>query len=330
MMSAMGDVDGYSVTNFFPKQEFDFASGNGIIEFDVNINGNPGRSWWEILITPRDQMKLGAAEDWLPISETYPEDRMVLTYWDDQVREMKVGTGAIAPNGWTDTFKDWRSWDNNIDPSDPANTNRATRRKNRIIINNDKLTWQIQKQDGTFDDVVLNLDSPLPFDRGLVMFKTLAYTPEKDGNMNMYTYHWDNIRFNGPRITPYRTIESAPLVNLANNGDRELGATQTQTINIDAVGENPVLVGQIQAPKFGETLLSVNGGPNIDMSRGTSIDCVSDGWTTTYVPINKSLLRQGANTFRWTVGSREACAGTYPWRGFTVKAFEIQFDGNSN
>ena len=36
-MLSMGEVEGYSVTSFWPRQEFDFANG-GVLAFDVNVN----------------------------------------------------------------------------------------------------------------------------------------------------------------------------------------------------------------------------------------------------------------------------------------------------
>jgi hypothetical protein len=58
MMSSMGDVEGYSVTAFWPRQEFDFSYG-GVLEFDVNINDNHPRSWFEVMIVPRAELKTG-------------------------------------------------------------------------------------------------------------------------------------------------------------------------------------------------------------------------------------------------------------------------------
>ena len=99
MMSSMGEVSPYSVSAFWPRQDFDFANG-GTLEFDVNINdGHTVRMWWEILITPRSQLKVGSGPDHAPISERYPMDRIVLDFANN-VRRIKVGTGAMAPGGW--------------------------------------------------------------------------------------------------------------------------------------------------------------------------------------------------------------------------------------
>lgn len=330
MMSSMGDVDGYSVTNFWPKQEFDFTSGTGVLEFDVNINGSHGRSWWEVMIAPRDQMKVGAAQEWLPIDETYPKDRVILSFSDNSNRWIGVGSGVIPPDGWSVDQSDWRNWSGDIDPTDPANTDRRIRRKHRIELTDTKINWRIQKQDGTFDDFSVDLPAGLPLKKGIVMFKTHAYTPNKDGVHNMFTYHWDNIRFNGPKLPAYENFEYAPIVNLAANGSRPIGETETFTMDLPKIGPNPALFGQIQQPNRGQVLLSVNGNPNISLTDYMNLmdnNCNSGGWTSFRTPINPSLLKVGVNTFKWTIGPRPSCMAEWGWDGFSVKGFEVQYDG---
>ncbi len=330
MMSSMGDVDGYSVTNFWPLQEFDFSQGTGVLEFDVNINVNPARSWREILIAPRDQMKIAPAEDWLPIDETYPKDRIVFTLSDHSKRSIKVGTGVIAPDGWIAEENDWRDGDWAF-PGDPALTDRAIRRKNRITITNNKITWSIMKQDGTFDDVSVDVPQGMPFKRGLVMFKTHAYTPQKDGNTNIYTYHWDNIRFNGPKLPPYEVFELADILNLEGNGSVPVGTTETVSIDLPKIGPNPAVFAQIHQPQKGQVLLSINGNPNIDITNGMNLNdnCNASGWTSTRIPIDPALLKVGSNSLKWTIGPRASCVASWTWDGYAVKDFEIQFDGTS-
>jgi len=56
-----------------------------------------------------------------------------------------------------------------------------------------------------------------------VLFKTHAYTPEKDGNTDQYTFHWDNIRFDVPVVGRYQAFEAQDVVYLQANGDRPIG-----------------------------------------------------------------------------------------------------------
>lgn len=327
-MSSMAGVDGYDVTNFWPLQEFDFSSGTGVLEFDVNINSNPGRSWREILIAPREEMKIAPAQDWLPIDETYPKDRIVFTLSDRSQRGIQVGTGAVAPDGWIAESDDWRTGEWAF-PNDPALSDRMIRRKNRIELTNNRITWSIMKQDGTFDTMGVDIPQGLPFKRGLVMFKTHAYTPTKADNYNIYTYHWDNIRFNGPKLPPYEVFENSEIVNLEGNGSVPIGSTKTVTMNLPKVGPNPAVFAQIQQPHKGQVLLSINGSPNISMTDHIDLadNCGGGGWQSSRTPVDPSLLKVGANTFKWTVGPRPSCLPDWSWDGFAVKDFEVQYDG---
>ena len=333
MMSSMGQVDGYSVTNFWPKQEFDFSQGTGVLEFDVNINP-AGRFWKEILIAPKEEMKIAPAEDWLPIDETYPKNRIVFTLSDKSARDIKVGTGALAPNGWLTRsdgccgFTEW-AYDWIGGPNDPALTDRRIRRKNRIEITNNSISWGIQKADGTFHTIKADFPQGIPFKRGLVMFKTHSYTPDKADNFNLFTVHWDNIRFNGPKLPPYENFEIGEIVNLEANGNVPIGSTKTVSLDLPKVGPNPAIFAQIQQPNKGQVLLSINGNPNLSLTDKMDLidNCNAGGWTSVRVPVDPTQLKVGTNTFKWTVGPRPSCVSSWTWDGFAVKDFEVQFDG---
>ena len=327
MMSSMGDVEGYSVTSFWPQQEFDFSNG-GILEFDVNINGNHPRSWFEVLIVPREELKVGAAPWWLPIDETYPKDRIALRFFDTRIRSVQVGTGAIDPEGIIVESVDWQTWGEKF-PNDPANTDRRIRRTMHIELRDNQIIWSIETPNGSFDDYVTNVPGGLPFTRGLVVFKTHAYTPQKDGNMNTYTYHWDNIRFSGPVVGRYESFDANNVVYLQANGNRAIGENKTVTIDLPHVGPNPVLFGQVHNPQAGQVLLSINGRPNITVHPyDYTFNCSSSGWKSFQLKVDPSWLHAGSNTFKWTIGPRPNCTEYWLWDGFSIKDLEIEFDLN--
>ena len=312
MMSSMGDVEGYSVTAFWPRQEFDFAKG-GTLQFDVNINDAHPRSWWEVLIAPREQLRIGPAEDWLPIDETYPEDRIVLTFHESSRREIKVGTGAVAPQGWTVSENDWRDW-RDIAPSDPALSDRRVRRTMRVELDRNEIRWSVEKADGSFDVYSVPVPGGLPFTRGLVQFKTHAYTPEKDGNRDVYTFHWDNVRFTGPVVGRYETHETTEMAYLQANGSRAIGERARQHIELPRAprsADRPVLVGQLHGSMRGQVLLRINGetrARRVDPLHYSESDCGTTGWTTFRVPLDPADLNAGTNVFEWEIGPRPGCA----------------------
>ncbi|MEM1244952.1 MAG: hypothetical protein AAGK22_01210 [Acidobacteriota bacterium] len=330
MMSSMGDVEGYSVTAFWPKQEFDFSRG-GVLEFDVNINDDHPRSWWEVLIAPRDQLRIGPAEDWLPIDETYPADRILLTFHETSKREIKVGTGAIAPDGWTVNEDDWRDW-RDIDADDPALSDRRVRRTMRVELERAEIRWSVEKADGTFDTYSAPVPDGLPFTRGLVQFKTHAYTPEKDGNDDAYTFHWDNVRFTGPVVGRYEVYETTELAYLQANGDRDIGDRARQHIALPrapTASDRPVLVGQLHGALRGQVLLRINGetgARRVDPLHYSDSGCGTTGWTTFRVPLDPEDLNAGTNVFEWEIGPRPDCAIDWWWDGFSVKSLEVQME----
>ena len=328
MMSSMGHVEGYSVTAFWPRQEFDFKNG-GYLEFDVNINDDHPRSWFEVLITPRSELKVGSAPWYLPIDETYPRDRIVLRYFYNEMRTIEVGTGAIDPLGELARRTDYYPWSVTY-PNDPALNDRRIRRTMRVTLLDSEIIWSIEKADGSFDDFSVDVPGGLPFSRGLVVFKTHAYTPEKEGNVNAYTFHWDNIRFSGPVVGRYENFEANDVVYLQKNGSLPIGEHKSVTIDLPHIGPNPVLFGQVHNPMAGQVLLSVNGRSNIpvhpyDYNDGT---CYSTGWKSFQLNINPAWLVEGTNTFKWTIGPRPTGCGVqdWMWDGFSVKDLEMQFD----
>ena len=331
MMSSMGHVEGYSVTSFWPRQEFDWQGG-GTLEFEVNINDGHPRSWWEILLTPREQLKVGAAQDWLPIDETYPEDRIVLTFDEGSRRNVEVGSGALPPKGWQVEEKDWRTW-RFIDGDDPALEDRRIRRTMRVRFAEDRIAWSIEMADGSFDDYGVDLPDGFPFTRGLVIFKTHAYTPTKDDNFDQYTFHWDELRFTGPVVGRYSTFEADGLAYLQANGSRPIGDRATLSITLPSVPEsdrNPTLFGQLNGALPGQVELQINGaGPWIPVAPHGSEDwenCSGTGWVSFRLPLDSDNLVSGVNQFEWRVGPRPSCALEWAWDGFSVKGLEIQVD----
>ena len=334
MMSSMGDVDGYSLSAFWPRQEFDFADG-GLLEFEVNINeGHTVRHWWEVMIAPRDQLHFGAGPVDSPIDETYPDDRIVLQF-RNTVRRIGVGTGAQAPDGWLVDERQFGPYQpafwRDLQPGDPASDDRRIRRTMQIRLDGDRIVWGIETAAGDFDEFSVDVPGGIPFDRGVVMFKTHSYTPGKDRNTDVFTFHWDDIRFDGPVLAPYSSHWADAPVDLQRNGDRPIGDEQTVTIDLPSIDGNPVLAGQLHQPIRGQVLLSINGGAprSVELDRYDIDDCHSENWKSFRMELDPTDLVPGENTFTWIVGERPACTGPrpqhgFPWDGFSVKALHVQ------
>ena len=251
--------------------------------------------------------------------------------FQDSKRTIQVGRGALDPDGvLLDASEDY-GWEQNH-PGDIANVDRRVRRKMRVVMDDGRLIWSIETANGSFDSYQVDVPGGLPFTRGLVIFKTHAYTPEKEGNFDAYTFHWDNIRFSGPEVGRYEVYEASKPVSLETNGNRPIGDRQTIAIELPEspvnLGHGPMLFGQIHSALRGQVMLSINGRTPIAVHpySYSENDCTTEDWHSFRLPLDASLLRSGDNTFTWIVGPRPACAGSdWPWDGFSVKGLEIQF-----
>lgn len=201
----------------------------------------------------------------------------------------------------------------------------------RITFSQMRIVWAIEKAEGTFFEFDADVPGGLPFTLGLVLFKTHAYTPNKDGNVDNFSFHWDDIRFNGPVIGRYAAYKADDIVYLQANGSAPIGSGHPMTISIPAVGVNPLLFGQVHSPLRGQVLVAVNGGPEqvVHPYDYDTADCFSTGWKSFRLPLAPGTLRAGANVLRWRVGPRPACADTWVWDGFSIKDAELQFDLDS-
>lgn len=334
MMSSMGEVGAYSNSVFWPMQEFDFAGG-GTLEFDVNINeGFSQRHWWEVLIAPREQLRFSPAPVGSAVDETYPADRIVFDFREN-VRQIRVGEGAIAPDGWAVEERQFAAYDfaywRVLHPNDPALDDRRIRRTMRIRIEPDRISWGIETENGGFDTFEVEVPGGLPFSRGLVQFKTHSYTPSKQDNFDTFTYHWDDIRFDGPVVGTYEAHRADDVVYLQANGHRPIGDTQSVTLSIPEVGPEPILLGQLNGALKDQATLRINGGPDlvVNLDAYPIADCVSgqwQDWGSFRLPLDPAWLEPGDNTFTWTVGPRPACAVPHPewWDGYSVKSLQVQ------
>ena len=119
------------------------------------------------------------------------------------------------------------------------------------------------------------------------------------------------------------------VVYLQRKGNRPVGDSQVVDIELAVTDRNPVLFGQINSPKRGQTLLSINGRPDIVVHpyQYDQGDCYSRDWKSFRLSLNSDCLLPGVNIFEWTVGPRPDCDyGPYDFDGFSVKFLQIQQD----
>ncbi len=179
MMTAMGQVDGYSIVWFTPNRQFS-RSTHKKISWDVNVTDLGGRKWWEVAIIPVGTPHLAS-------SDVIASTAGIATY---DRRAVIVGTGPTGRsiNITTDAINRYAGWPHLCERDPDGCTSKAIRRT-FTVTDNDNGTLTVD-YGGMFTQIV---PGRLP-DNYEVYFKDHNYTPDKDGPIAGYTWHWDTVR----------------------------------------------------------------------------------------------------------------------------------------
>jgi hypothetical protein len=234
----------------------------------------------------------------------------------------------------------WQMWRDAF-PDDPALSDPRIRRVVRMQVSPNGWNYQIQKQDGQYFTFAGTFEQPLSFTRGLVRFEHHAYNPTKDGVFgepwSQFTYHWDNMRFDGPVIPAHTAYEPAPhFIDLLR--DPDTNDTRSVQINVTTSNiQNPVLVGHIFSELQNDNMdplntyhwrqFRINGGPWQDINLVKSAPGEGPGGNRSWSSFRNSLsgVVQGVNTIDFRYPLRPPMA-TWQRNGFRVKEVEIQID----
>lgn len=316
---------GYGVVSLMPRQLFDFAGRTGTISLDTNVYGY-FREWWDVYVVPEDDMlEEMVIKDEGGTGEALPKQGVRFTF-----SETKPGVDVISNYQFVDQWRSGQSFKQAF-PSDPAITDPKTRRNFQLQLSTTGWGFKVQKQDGTYWTNSGTFDSALPFSRAEIRIEHHSYNPTKEGvpgePWSQYTFHWDNIAFDGP-VLPARRAFEAPLVYLSSNNIDTVSSPVT--INVNGTS-SPRLIAHIYS-QAGMTdpadtshwaQVSVNNGPWLDIKLRKPVDPgLSDrSWSTVDTPL--SGVVSGQNTLRFRYHARPGAA-TWQADGLHVKDIEIQ------
>ncbi len=190
MMTSLGDIDGYSIVSFSPKEVFATISR---VCWDQNVTWSSlrGRQWTELVVRPADELPADGR-----LSHTNASFRSVddtaLAHGPTTVGVMMQGPGGVGAfyggvQAWYDDF---------YFQDEEAFSSKAIRRQHCLTDNkNGTLTLSIdQGAAGIYEN---SFDGSFP-ENARVIFEDHKYTPNKidhDGDppTTSYTWHWDNI-----------------------------------------------------------------------------------------------------------------------------------------
>lgn len=199
LMSAMGDVDGFSIVWFSPNQVF---SNVNSVSFDVNLTDLGARKWW----------KVGVVSDALfnsthPAGTCVPNGSTCNGNWKD-VRVpgfiiSDVGSGGTWTQSLAGSDRLYATWNGGASAGYPAymkigDTSTGVQSNPAP---NDKMTRfpvsLVDNKNGTITFTVAGTSitraGSFPACPCRVVFLDQNYTPDKDGSIQGHTWHWDNI-----------------------------------------------------------------------------------------------------------------------------------------
>ena len=175
-MTAMGEVDGFSIVTFAPKPTFDAVSR---VCVDVNLTNLGARQWW----------KMGVVSAGLYDSTYRGVPGYVLSdVTASDVPDIIGNDRVIASWGGAGAHVALLRIGHDVGPqANPTPTDKATRHQACLVDN----------QNGTITFTVAgtSMTSPGSFPTGpkRVVFYDQNYTPDKDGPVLGHTWHWDNV-----------------------------------------------------------------------------------------------------------------------------------------
>jgi hypothetical protein len=181
LMTSVGHVDAYSVAWFSPNRTFSAASAS-TVAWDVNVTDLGGRKWWEVGIVPANWYS-GVPDCPLCSVISFLEEPAHLP---GNPSGGVVFSAGISKPKINDTDLTWQNMcgANALDPEGCAS--KAIRRTFSITDNrNGTVTAR-------FLDNTWTVPGSFP-DQFKVVFKDHNYTPLKEGPIQGFTWHWDNI-----------------------------------------------------------------------------------------------------------------------------------------
>lgn len=178
LMTSIGHVDGYSIAWFTPDAVFDDHTR---VAWDVNSTWLGTRQWWEVALVPVGEPPVTCIE-WLPCDLPAHGPESVV-----------VGIRDGSVHVWSSAQEFSPAWQT-LCRSDEHSLETPEACGSKAI----RQPWSVtDNQDGTltvtFKTHSWTVPGSFPEGEFMVVWKDHSYTPEKDGPVAGFTWHWDNI-----------------------------------------------------------------------------------------------------------------------------------------
>jgi hypothetical protein len=324
---------GYGVVSLMARQPFDWAGRTGTFEIDVNPYAF-GREWWDVYFVPEDDMLLEIVmRDEGGTGEQLPRRGVKFSFRDGNPAVAVINNYGIVSDQGT-----WQKFQDEF-PTDPALTDPRIRRTFRFQLSQTGWGFAVQKADGSMWEFSGTFPQPLSFTRALARIEHHAYNPTKDGIFgapwSQFTYHWDNVRFDGPVVASTPAYEPGPhFVDLMRSPDPNFVSPPVRINVPSSQTQNALLTGHIASMLNFDGVdpqnashwrqFRLNGGPWQDILLVKNASAGERSWSTFRNPLTGVV--QGENRIEFRYPTRPAQA-TWHWNGYRVKDLEIQLRG---
>jgi hypothetical protein len=177
-MTSMGDIDGFTVVAFSPRQTMQDVTS---VCWDVNLTDLGARKWFEVTIVPEQAFQANRRS----LAYTHP------TFRQPSVNEFPAGSfsfvffnhDVILYNGTDRVYAE--------SGSGFGTNDKARRYKHCLVDNGDgTVTATQERNNGTH---TARARGSFPDGPARVIFTDQTYHPDKDGTPQGLTWHWDNI-----------------------------------------------------------------------------------------------------------------------------------------
>jgi hypothetical protein len=191
------NAGGYGVIYLTPGAQMDFSTGESVLRFDVSTLRTSSRDWWDVWVTPFDDLMAAPLSPFLPDLSGNPRRGI----------HLESGAGGSVTGGFFVNFEGvgwsgacwWCQSDTVITPS--------SSRRDTFELRLSKTHTKFSLLSATTGQPVMTFvdaDTPdLGWDRGVVQIGHHSYNPHKDcgtanvpgpdGTCKANTWHWDNI-----------------------------------------------------------------------------------------------------------------------------------------
>ncbi|HZQ35580.1 MAG TPA: hypothetical protein VFD32_06580 [Dehalococcoidia bacterium] len=227
LVEGVNDDGGVTVLAAYPKQPFDWAGRTGIVTFDVDLNASgPHGAWPAFAITD------------LPVPAPYGSASSQASRAQSQLGfslAATCGAGSACGNGCAggDTqvsvdsmylVRRYQYEEVAFTPRGCVAAQPGTLNHVEVQLSQSQISvWATAPGGGPLVELADSGPVAVPFSRGLIWLEDVHYNAAKFGPTSSYTFQWDNVGFDGPRLPRDLAYDVADALTPAGGGRVNLG-----------------------------------------------------------------------------------------------------------